>query len=146
MSSTYRKFQLVLRILISAVAFGLFVAGIYNLAHYYGDRSAEKTAVTAQVITRPHDKDDVILRYTFDGKIFENEPVDKFLHDYGKVGDELTVYVENHSPNRVFLKRPPVGEAYFAFILFGWGLVLALIVYAERRILQILEKPENDKN
>lgn len=146
MKNISRKIQLALRVIIALVALGLIVAGIVNLTNYFRDNRTEKKSVIAQIVPSPHDSDDVIFQYTFEGKTYEREPVDKFLHDYGKIGTEKRIYVNTKNPKRIFLKNPPHGEIYRATMLWGWGILLGLIVYSERRILKLLNINSKQKN
>lgn len=124
--------------MIVLVSISLIVAGIYNLKNYFQDRAAEKTQVTALIVKDLDDPDDQLLKFEFNGKTYYGDPADKILHNYGKLGDKVKIYVQTNRPQRVFMLSTARGEATVGTLLLGWGILLALIVWAERRILQIL--------
>lgn len=132
------NWQLILRLVILIVSLFLVLGGLYNLANYYKDRKVEKTPVTALIVKSPKNNDSQLLKYTFDNEVYYSNPVDKLLHSYGKLGDDVKIYVQSNRPKHVFLRNPPRGEAILGSILLGWGILLALIIWAERKILKLL--------
>jgi uncharacterized protein YpmB len=134
------NWQLILRIVILLVAIALIFAGFYNLKNYFHDHSAEKKHVSALIVKDPKDPDDQALKYEYAGKVYYGDPVDKILHNYGKLNKELQIYILKDRPQRIFIKSSAQGEATVGSLLLGWGILLAMIVWAERKILAILKR------
>lgn len=134
MDKIIKIIQRIMRLLLSLVAIGFFVMASITLLGYSTDKHAKKTAVQAKIVADPadKDKDSLLLKYEYQGTTYYRYPKDGgFMEEVGKSGKNLTVYVNNSNPKRVMLDNPPKYEFIRATFLYGWAILLGLILLAE---------------
>ncbi|HEY0221280.1 hypothetical protein [Lactovum miscens] len=142
MKTIAKNWQLALRIILILVAVAMIIVGFFQLNSYYRDEKTQKTAITATIVKNSQDNDEQLLHYKFLGEAYTVAPRDKFIHSYGKVGNEIEIFVQNSNPSKAFFQKHAKGEETLGAIFLGWGLLLILIAWLERRLLGILKRAE----
>ncbi|MDR1605774.1 MAG: hypothetical protein LBS41_01540 [Streptococcaceae bacterium] len=103
----------------------LFIGGM-SFQRYLTEHRDTKTAVVGRVIRT--DDGEKMVAYTYQGKAYQEVPIANFLKTFGKVGDRVTVYVNNHQPKHIYIKTGATSLLILASILTGWALLICLIL------------------
>src|SRR5574340_505132 len=90
------------RIVLAVFALILLFVGGMNCQRYLTERHDPKTAVSGQVIKSASTK---LVRYQFKSVTYEQVPVGNITQTFGKVGEQVTVYVNHHNPKKIYMKK-----------------------------------------
>lgn len=117
--------QRVSRIILAVFALILFFAGGMSFQRYLTEHKAPKTAVTAQVIKVDNKKK---VAYDYHGTHYKSVPVANVIKSFGKVGDQVTVYVNQHDPKKIYMKPTATVLLILASVMIGWAVLIILVL------------------
>lgn len=114
------------RIGLACVALLLLFLGGMNFQRYMTEHKEPKTLVVGQVMQ--HAKTGKVVRYTYADKTYESSPVANYLKNFGQVGQEVKVYVNDNHPQKIYMKQGATSLLIYASILTGWAILIGLFL------------------
>ncbi len=105
----------------------LFIDGM-NCQRYLTERHDPKTAVSGQVIKSASTK---LVRYQFKSVTYEQVPVGNITQTFGKVGEQVTVYVNHHNPKKIYMKKNATSLLIISSVMIGWAILIGLVLFFE---------------
>ena len=138
----------ILRIIMLVVAAALLAAAISLTGAHMANKNLEKTKITGTIVPGESVRSIHAVRYEWHGETLVKRPIDVYFHKLGDTGDKITVYVANAHPERLFTTERGDALITTAGFMGGWGLLLLVILIAERQLLtriQRLEKLEQEQ-
>lgn len=123
-----KMLQRLSRIILVIFALLLCFIGGMNCQRYLTERHAPKTAVTGQVIKSGNTK---LVRYQFNKVSYQQVPVANITQRFGKVGDQVTVYVNHHDPKKIYMTKHATSLLIISSILVGWAILIGLVLFLE---------------
>ena len=139
-------FQRILRIVMLVVAVAMLGGAIFLIGVHQANKNLEKTAVSGKIIYGRDVKGIHEVSYYFEGEKYQKRPLDVYFRKLGDEGKEITVYIVNAHPTRIFISYTGQALIDSAGLMGGWSLILLLILFGEQQLLRrmkILE--ENSK-
>ena len=116
------------RIVLAVFALILLFVGGMNCQRYLTERHDPKTAVSGQVIKSASTK---LVRYQFKSVAYEQVPVGNITQTFGKVGEQVTVYVNHHNPKKIYMKKNATSLLIISSVLIGWAILIGLVLFFE---------------
>lgn len=116
------------RIVLAVFALILLFIGGMNCQRYLTERHDPKTAVSGQVIKSASTK---LVRYKFKSATYEQVPVGNITQTFGKVGEQVTVYVNHHNPKKIYMKKNATSLLIISSVLIGWAILIGLVLFFE---------------
>lgn len=116
------------RIVLAVFALILLFIGGMNCQRYLTERHDPKTAVSGQVIKSASTK---LVRYQFKSATYEQVPVGNITQTFGKVGEQVTVYVSHHNPKKIYMKKNATSLLIISSVLIGWAILIGLVLFFE---------------
>ncbi|MBR6894560.1 MAG: hypothetical protein IKN23_00615 [Lactococcus sp.] len=116
------------RIVLAVFALILLFVGGMNCQRYLTERHDPKTAVSGQVIKSASTK---LVRYQFKSVTYEQVPVGNITQTFGKVGEQVTVYVNHHNPKKIYMKKNATSLLIISSVLIGWAILIGLVLFFE---------------
>lgn len=116
------------RIVLAVFALILLFIGGMNCQRYLTERHDSKTAVSGQVIKSASTK---LVRYQFKSVTYEQVPVGNITQTFGKVGEQVTVYVNHHNPKKIYMKKNATSLLIISSVLIGWAILIGLVLFFE---------------
>ena len=116
------------RIVLAVFALILLFIGGMNCQRYLIERHDPKTAVSGQVIKSASTK---LVRYQFKSVTYEQVPVGNITQTFGKVGEQVTVYVNHHNPKKIYMKKNATSLLIISSVLIGWAILIGLVLFFE---------------
>lgn len=116
------------RIILAIFALILLFVGGMNFQRYLTEHKDTKTAVSGRVIKTDGKK---MVQYSYQGTRYQEVPVANVLKNFGKVGENVTVYVNHHHPEKIYMRKGATSLLILASVLTGWAIFLALILFFE---------------
>ena len=116
------------RIVLAVFALILLFVGGMNCQRYLTERHDPKTAVSGQVIKSASTK---LVRYQFKSVTYEQVPVGNITQTFGKVGEQVTVYVNHHTPKKIYMKKNATSLLIISSVLIGWAILIGLVLFFE---------------
>lgn len=116
------------RIVLAVFALILLFIGGMNCQRYLTERHDPKTAVSGQVIKSASTK---LVRYQFKSVTYGQVPVGNITQTFGKVGEQVTVYVNHHNPKKIYMKKNATSLLIISSVLIGWAILIGLVLFFE---------------
>ncbi|MDN6012382.1 MAG: hypothetical protein L0K61_04565 [Lactococcus sp.] len=116
------------RIVLAVFALILLFIGGMNCQRYLTERHDPKTAVSGQVIKSASTK---LVRYQFKSVTYEQVPVGNITQTFGKVGEQVTVYVNHHNPKKIYMKKNATSLLIISSVMIGWAILIGLVLFFE---------------
>ncbi len=116
------------RIVLAVFALILLFIGGMNCQRYLTERHDPKTAVSGQVIKSASTK---LVRYQFKSVTYEQVPVGNITQTFGKIGEQVTVYVNHHNPKKIYMKKNATSLLIISSVLIGWAILIGLVLFFE---------------
>ncbi|MCJ1979174.1 hypothetical protein GYN67_03105 [Lactococcus piscium] len=116
------------RIVLAVFALILLFIGGMNCQRYLTERHDPKTAVSGQVIKSASTK---LVRYQFKSITYQQVPVGNITQTFGKVGEQVTVYVNHHNPKKIYMKKNATSLLIISSVLIGWAILIGLVLFFE---------------
>ena len=129
------------RIILAVFALILLFAGGMSFQRYLTEHKAPKTAVTAQVIKVDNRKK---VAYDYHGVHYKSVPVANVIQNFGKVGDKITVYVNQHDPKKIYMKPTATVLLIFASVMIGWSVLIILVLGFEYWLIHKVKEIAHD--
>lgn len=123
-----KMLQRLSRIVLAVFALILLFIGGMNCQRYLTERHDPKTAVSGQVIKSASTK---LVRYQFKSVTYEQVPVGNITQTFGKVGEQVTVYVNHHNPKKIYMKKNATSLLIISSVLIGWAILIGLVLFFE---------------
>ncbi|GFH40882.1 hypothetical protein [Pseudolactococcus insecticola] len=120
--------QRVSRVILAFFALIFLFIGAMNFQRYLTEHKDPKTAVIGLIVR--HD-DEKVVRYQYKGKTYSTAPVANVLKNFGKVGTRPKVYVNNHHPEKIYMKAGATGLLILSSVMIGWALLIGLVLFFE---------------
>lgn len=116
------------RIVLAVFALILLFIGGMNCQRYLTERHDPKTAVSGQVIKSASTK---LVRYQFKSITYQQVPVGNITQTFGKVGEQVTVYVNHHNPKKIYMKKNATSLLIISSVMIGWAILIGLVLFFE---------------
>lgn len=116
------------RIVLAVFALILLFIGGMNCQRYLTERHESKTAVSGQVIKSGSTK---LVRYQFKSVTYEQIPVANVTQTFGKVGEQVLVYVNDSHPKKIYMRSGATSLMILSSVLIGWAILIILVLFFE---------------
>jgi hypothetical protein len=120
--------QRISRIILGIFALILLFTGGMNFQRYLTEHKELKTPVSGLVVKVKGEKK---IAYSYQGEPYQEVPVANVLKNFGKVGSKVTVYVNNHRPEKIYMKKGATSLLILASVMTGWAIFIALVLFFE---------------
>lgn len=102
----------------------LFVGGMHY-QRYLTEHKEPKLTASEQSV-KSYLKKKII--YQFNSVTYTSAPVANIMQHFGKFGNHVTVYVNQHYPKKIYLIQGVTILLIFASVLIGWSVLLVLVL------------------
>lgn len=116
------------RITLAVFALMLLFAGGMSFQRYLTEHKASKTAVIGQIIKIDNKKK---VAYAYDDRHYQATPVANVMQTFGKVGDQVTVYVNQQDPQKIYMKPGATSLLILSSVMIGWSVLIVLVLCFE---------------
>lgn len=140
MEKTIKVIQAVSRLLLIIVGTLLIAGALFFTGVHMANKNLEKTETSGIIIKGDEGLHEV--SYEFDGKNFQQRPLDTYLRDLGTVGEKVEIFVVNDHPERIFSSYHGDELMRTSGIMAGWGLLLLILFFGERQLMKRMKTLE----